>query len=527
MIRSRERWSAGKLAVVLIAGCALVFFSARAGFAAYHHIGEIDSANFLSVYPEKAGTKLDSCNLCHSGGSYTSGGKTTTYGNCQWCHYKTGYGTQSTPANLEATLNPYGLAYLLAGRSAAAVQTIAGLDSDGDGYVNSEEIAATRYPGDATDDPTKVPAPYRVFTREQLLQMPQHSQFLLMNASKSDDFYAQYSGVTLEHLLDSLLLGSATGTTVYAPDGFSQYHPLYPDPSPSLYHVFGDYPAATYYYNETADMAKNPTTGWCRYDAPSAAGRANGDPIVDPAGLKLLLAITRDGANLTTGVLNKDNKLDGEGPFRVVPPQKLPGPPDQRSTVKGWTGIWPYDVNADHNAGFSTRSTTIIKVEPLPEGTTDINLLEAGWPYVDEAKIVVYGAVDPVPNILEKLDAIKASLEAASKKDFRNRGFQELVMRQLKTVEWLVKRGWYDRAQRTLDKELLSETDACYVKPTRHSNDVIADCDLQKQLYWSLNEVSVLLSIVKAEGSVPPPPFCHHHRLCSRHAELCRAHGQN
>jgi hypothetical protein len=489
-------------------------------------MGEIDSGNFLAAYPEKAGTKLDSCNLCHSGGSYTSGGKTTTYGNCQWCHYKTDYGKQSTPANLGATLNSYGLDYMLGGRSAAAVQTIASLDSDGDGYINADEIAAVRYPGDPADDPTKVPAPYRVFTREQLLQVPQHSQFLLMNASKSDDFYAQYSGVTLESLLDDLLLGSATGTTVYAPDGFSQYHPLYPDPSPSLYHIFGDYPASVYYYDSVADMAKN-SAGWCKYDASSTAGRANGDPIINPDGLKLLLAIMRDGANLTTGVLNKQNKLDGEGPFRVVPPQKLPGPPDQRSTAANQSVIWPYDANGDHNAGFSTRSTTIIKVEPLPEGTTDINLLEAGWPYVDEAKIVVYGAIDPVPNILEKLDAIETTLEAASKNDFRNRAFKEFLIRQLKTVEWLVKRGWYDLALRTLQKEILPETDACYVKPARHSDDLIADCDLQKQIYWSLNEVSVLLNIAKAEGSAPPPPFCHHHRLCFKHAWLCRSHGQH
>ena len=258
-----KRWFSKTRLAVLLIGVGIVFFSPVGTVtAAYHHMGEIDSGHFLSVFPDKAGTKLDSCNLCHTGGSYTSNGKTVSLGSCQWCHYKTEYGKQSTPANLEATLNPYGLDYLLAGRSPAAVQTIAGLDSDGDGYINADEIAAVRYPGDKADDPTKVPAPYRVFTREQLLQKPQHSQFLLMNASKSDDFYTQYSGVTLEDLLDDLLLGSATGTTAYAPDGFSQYHPLYPDPAPGLYHVFGDYPSASYYYNNVADMALN-SAGWC------------------------------------------------------------------------------------------------------------------------------------------------------------------------------------------------------------------------------------------------------------------------
>jgi hypothetical protein len=61
------------------------------------------------------------------------------------------------------------------------------------------------------------------------------------------------------------------------------------------------------------------------------------------------------------------------------------------------------------------------------------------------------------------------------------------------------------------------------VKPARHRDDLIADCDLQKQIYWSLNEVSVLLNVAKEEGSAPPPPWCHHHRLCAKHAQMCRA----
>jgi ferredoxin len=34
-----------------------------------------------------------------------------------------------------------------------------------------------------------------------------------------------------------------------------------------------------------------------------------------------------------------------------------------------------------------------VKVDPLPPGTTDINTLEAGWSYIDQAKLVVYGAL--------------------------------------------------------------------------------------------------------------------------------------
>lgn len=113
-------------------------------------------------------------------------------------------------------------------------------------------------------------------------------------------------------------------------------------------------------------------------------------------GLRLLLALRAEGKDLVPGVLGPDNKLvsASEGPFRVVSPQKIVGPPDQPSTNPTQGSIWQYDSAADHNAGFSSKCTTIIKVEPLPAGTTDIDVLEAGWFYVDQAKIVVYGAIE-------------------------------------------------------------------------------------------------------------------------------------
>ena len=90
---------------------------------------------------------------------------------------------------------------------------------------------------------------------QQLEKMPQHTQFMLMNTHKSDDFYAEYTGVPLENLLKKILLPSATNIIAYSPDGYSQFHPLTPDPDPIFYHVFGMYPAAQFYYDPQADMA--------------------------------------------------------------------------------------------------------------------------------------------------------------------------------------------------------------------------------------------------------------------------------
>ena len=396
-----------RVIIVLGAALAVLFLSPAAGRCAYHHEGEDDAPKFLAVYPAKAGTKLDNCNLCHTGGSYVSGsGRTVTLGSCQWCHDSThGYGYDGS-GDILNTLNAYGLAYRTAGSSQTAINTIKTVDSDGDGYTNDAEILAGTYPGDANDDPTKVAAPARVYTRGQLAAMTQHTQFMLMNTTKSGDSYETYSGVPMKNLLDDagIDLANATGITVFSPDGFSMSHPLeYTAGVGSNYHVYGNdpgavageqYPRATYRYNSQADVSLYPApVGWCDYSSPGCVGRTDGGAITVVGGLKAILALRHDGTYLETGVLNTENKLDGEGPFRVVVPEKIPGPPDQASTSGNQDVFWPYNVNGDHNAGACSRTATIIKVLPLPEGTTDINTYEAGWAYVDSNKIVVYGAI--------------------------------------------------------------------------------------------------------------------------------------
>ncbi len=361
-------------------------------FAAYHHEGEVDSPNFLTKYPETAGTKLDHCATCHTGGEYeNSKGKLVSLGSCQWCHYSYGY---DGSGNIVDTLNPYGKDYYMNGRNVAALAAIENLDSDNDGYSNIVEIEADRYPGNPNDDPSKVPAPSRVYSKTQLEAMAQHTQFLLMNTARSGDYYAQYTGVPVWDLLqDAGILDSATGISAYSPDGYSIYHPLEQDPDPGLYHVKGTYLQAQYYYDVQADTALNPLSGWCDYSAPSCVGRTHGDLITNTNGLKMILAFKREGQDLNPGVLDDSNKLDGEGPFRVVPPQKVPKAPDQASNSADQDVIWPYNYDWDHNAGASARTVTMIRVEPLPEGTTDIDVLEAGWNYVDQEKIVIYGAI--------------------------------------------------------------------------------------------------------------------------------------
>jgi hypothetical protein len=482
-----------KKAWVLIVTLTLVMGTAVA-WGAYHHGGDTDSDVVGTVYPDTRDTKLDSCALCHTGGEYEKRpGKWVTLGSCQWCHHEYGY---DASGDIDATLNQYGRDYRDNGQNMDALLTIENLDSDGDTYSNGDEIAANRFPGDANDDPAKVPAPYRVYSRETLETLPQHTQFMLMNTHKSGDFYAQYGGVTMSDLLDDAgILPEAEGIRVFAPDGWSQYHPLAPDDDPLFYHVYGTYPQATFHYDVTADEALT-DTGWCDYEAPSNAGRSNGDIIEIDNGLQMLLAINREGQHLTSGELNEDNKLDGEGPFRVVPPQKIPGPPDQSSYLPEPDYLWPFDENADHNAGFATRSATIIKVDPLPPGTTDIDTGEAGWGYVDEKKIVVYGAIDPLPTIAEKFDALFSKVESLEEQSFKRRFSRRMLLWKIHTAEWLMAWEAFGPAKRVLEKNIMKRVDGCVLGDTPDRNDWIKDCQAQKQVYWAVNEILVLMDML-------------------------------
>jgi len=479
----------------LVCILALVFLglTAGVGLAGYQHNGEKDLAVFETAYPFVKGTKLDQCTTCHSGGK---SGK-STFGSCQWCHFTTSYGTTGDYLD---TLNSYGLAYNGAGRNAAALQTIESIDSDGDGYTNIDEINTLHYPGDATDDPTKVAAPSRILSRKQLLALPQHSQFLLMNTSRSGDYYATYSGVPMAKVLKTAgMTAEAKSITVFSPDGFSTAHPFYEDwtPGSNLYHIYGTYPMALYHYDATADIALNPSpAGWCDYSAPSAAGRKDGDLIFNSGGLQMMLAIKRDGGLLVSGYLDQTNKLQGEGPFRVVPPQKVPSPPDQSSTAANQSVIWPYTSTWDHNAGFSTRTVTIIRIEPLPKGTTDINFMEAGWNCVDNNTIVVYGAIDPASSAVDKLTTLASTIKGLPLTAFKspNRALKKsTLISEVQSALQKAQNGSAKKASGILSTKVLVRTDGYITGSGPDSTDWIVDSTAQKAVYYPTNEIITLL----------------------------------
>jgi hypothetical protein len=224
--------------------------------------------------------------------------------------------------------------------------------------------------------------------QERILRLPDHSEFLLNNASKSTDWYARYRGVKMRDLLEFAGISrQATAITVFAPDGFSKTFPI-KDSTNVQYDVLGHYPHG-YYYGGFDFVEYSYDPGY------------HHDGHIIPDRMYLLLGYLRDGDPLTIGKLVPDPTnpgrlvLQGEGPYRLIVPQKIAGGPDRPSTAAKVGDGWDYDPNKDHNAGFSVRSVSAIRVEPLPAGTTDFNWQEGGWNLVDKARVVIYGAINP------------------------------------------------------------------------------------------------------------------------------------
>jgi hypothetical protein len=370
---------------ILFLGVLWMVANVHPALAAYSaHQNDQDINNFLTVYPFARSTKLDDCSLCHPGGKVG----TKNYGSCDYCHNT--YLLQ--PPHGPVPLNGYGQDYLNAGRSQNALTKIETLDSDGDGYSNIEEIDALTFPGNKSDYPGLIPAPTLLLTEDLIRKLPRYREFLLMNATKDQDWYAQYVGVRIIDLLNFVgIQPGATQITVFAPDGFSKTFPIdVPDPQtpPNIqYDVMGPYPKGTYY------------AGLDFVTYPAHPIYPDGHRIPNP--LYLLLAYLRDGEPLTIGMLQPDPKnpgtlvLNGEGPYRLVNPQKVAGSPDRPSTASPVGDGHDYDKNKDHNAGSSVRSVSAIRVEPLPKGTTDFTWTEGGWNLVDQGKLVIYGAIAP------------------------------------------------------------------------------------------------------------------------------------
>src|SRR3990172_8648242 len=140
------------LAALLVAACGSSKTTTVTSHAYGHHdTDKADTANFVNVYPNTVGTRLDSCQTCHKSFVFTDGNKTIPKSVFDYCHLvdrpdmeddevtPTVYDNGPQPTSIADTLNAFGLAYKEKGKSQQALREIAGQDSDGDSHSNGDE----------------------------------------------------------------------------------------------------------------------------------------------------------------------------------------------------------------------------------------------------------------------------------------------------------------------------------------------------------------------------------------------------
>jgi hypothetical protein len=366
--------------------------SSRA-YTGHQSVGDLN--NFVTVYPAAVGTRLDDCQTCHTGGSFTTGTSdrlaTVTKNACDFCHLIQHPGSglnEMQPQSFAETLNPYGRDYRDAGRTEAALRAIAPRDSDGDGAANQSEIASLKYPGDETSRPGQPTAPMKTFSLAQLTALAAHAEFLLANANRQQfDFYATYRGVKFTDLLAAagvdLTDPAIAGITVIAPDGFLKDLPVAK--------LLEAYPEGLYYAGLDT-LSKGADCGFVTYPSSLPADLVDGAPI--PGEPWAILAYERDGAPMDPSSLDiTSGKINGEGPYRLVIPQANPGRPDRGSQYSptACNDGYDFDTAADHNAGDMVRGVIGIRVNPLPTGYEDFDYHNGGWAYVESKTLIIYG----------------------------------------------------------------------------------------------------------------------------------------
>lgn len=221
------------------------------------------------------------------------------------------------------------------------------------------------------------------------MKLPARAQFMLMNTTKEPtDDYVTFTGVKVADLLAAagVDLRGAEGITVFAPDGYSIDY--------TIDDITKPFPKGFFYAGPAAFQGTD--RAFVKYPEKIPAGVADGGEIPDAPWL--LLAFEREGKPLETARYEAGTgRLDGEGPFRLLRPQRdlmvdpsKPGRPDRSAKAKTFGDGWDFHSKMDHNAGACVRGACVIRVNPVPAGLEEYDW-KNGWPLIAERRIVIYG----------------------------------------------------------------------------------------------------------------------------------------
>ena len=344
-------------------------------YPGHGHDNDQDVWNLLAVFPASTNTTMDDCRVCHPGGIV----KKRKMNSCDYCHATINSPEPWTP------LNVFGFAYLHAGRSVDAVKSILAFDSDGDGWSNGDEIRMRSYPGEADSVPNQQVMSNRILSSEDLSQIPRYSQFLLVNTTRHEDCFVEYSGWKLTDILQSVgsNLDSVTHVTAISWDGFRRDY--------SREEIFNDFPKGLYYEGMNRPEYLKGCPAWVEYPAKDPERVKSGKVIPDV--LRLILADERWGIKLDPLSRNEKGKLKGEGPFRMIMPQKKPDRPDQPLSSTNPDCPDPYNPKTHHNGGDCARGVIALLVHPATEGSQEPDWRSKADELIRNRQLMVFGNI--------------------------------------------------------------------------------------------------------------------------------------
>ena len=382
----------GRFAIPLAA--IIVCVSLATAYSAYMAHKDKDSPVVLDTYPQIAGTALDQCAMCHTRGEAPTlsnpDGEPVSVSTCDYCHHT----VRVVEKHVGLTLNCYGMDYLEAGANAEALAAIEDMDSDGDGVSNIEEIEKLTQPGNPVDKPGAPEAPHRVFTLEELRNsgIDAREQIIFVNVTKSreGDSYRTFKGFKLSDVIE--LAGATQDAESVDVISIDTYRWTF-----SIEGLDTDYPQAPPAMG--LDRETMGECGWVRYEA---EGLEEGKPLEDA---NVLLTYAMNGKQYGPAKVDPEKgKLMGYGFYRLVAPQMIePSPPDisslaGRECIDAVDPEFHYDYDGyEKNSDYCVKAVLAIRVNPLPEGTVDYNWQEHAQEFMDEGKVVVYGAIESNP----------------------------------------------------------------------------------------------------------------------------------